>query len=94
MKHIPHYYLQQEQCIFHYVLNLLICSRAVKNHAVINEVVDFKTLSGNLQRKISLIENEKFRLMARNVDLEREVSSLRKELLEIKQNPNAVTTIT
>ena len=65
----------------------------MKNHAVINEVVDFKTLSGNLQRKISLIENEKFRLMARNVDLEREISSLRKELLEIKSNPSAAAGI-
>lgn len=53
---------------------------AVKNHAVINEVVDFKTLSGNLQKKISLIENEKVRLLARNVDLEREVAILRSEL--------------
>ena len=58
---------------------------AVKNHAVINEVVDFKVLSGNLQKKISLIENEKFRLLARNVDLEREVAALRNEL------QNAVT---
>lgn len=58
--------------------------RAVKTHAVINEVVDFKTLSGNLQKKISLIENEKFRLMARNVDLEREVATLRNEIKELK----------
>lgn len=67
---------------------LLFAQRAmaIKTHAVINEVVDFKTLSGNLQRKISLIENEKFRLMARNVDLEREVSILRKEITEIRQN--------
>ena len=50
---------------------LMFATRAmsVKNHAVINELVDFKTLSGNLQRKITLIEGEKYRLMARNVDL-------------------------
>jgi hypothetical protein len=53
---------------------------SVKNHAVINEVVDFKALSGNLQRKISVIENEKYKLLARNVDLEREIALLRKEL--------------
>ncbi len=56
---------------------------SVKNHAVINEVVDFKTLTGNLQKKISLIENEKYRLMLRNGDLEREVAVLKSEILEL-----------
>lgn len=61
---------------------LMFATRAmsVKNHAIINEVVDFKTLSGNLQRKISMIESEKYRLMARNVDLEREIAVLHNQL--------------
>lgn len=72
--------------------NWSLC-RAVKTHAVINEVVDFKTLSGNLQKKISLIENEKFRLMARNVDLEREVATLRNEIKELKVNTSNTSII-
>lgn len=71
---------------------LLFATRAmaVTNHAVINEVVDFKALSGNLQRKISLIEDEKYRLLARNVDLENEVAVLRNELLAV-QNTRPTT---
>jgi hypothetical protein len=65
-------------------LNFATRAMAVKNHAVINEVVDFKTLTGNLQRKITLIESEKFRLMARNVDLEREIANLRTEVDDLK----------
>ncbi|KAL9645915.1 hypothetical protein ABK040_001024 [Willaertia magna] len=60
----------------------------VKNHAIINEVVDFKTLSGNLQRKLSLMENEKVKLMERNVDLEKEIEMLRNELERMNSNLN------
>lgn len=67
-------------------LNFATRAMAVKNHARINETVDFKTLSGNLQKKISLIESEKYRLMARNVDLEREVEVLRNTINNLGEN--------
>eukprot|EP00818_Percolomonas_sp_WS_P009528 CAMPEP_0117441560 /NCGR_PEP_ID=MMETSP0759-20121206/3697_1 /TAXON_ID=63605 /ORGANISM="Percolomonas cosmopolitus, Strain WS" /LENGTH=580 /DNA_ID=CAMNT_0005233417 /DNA_START=21 /DNA_END=1760 /DNA_ORIENTATION=+ len=65
-------------------LNFATRAMAVKNNARINETVDFKTLSGNLQKKISMIESEKYRLMARNVDLEREVEALRNTIHSIQ----------
>ncbi|KAL0485030.1 KIF3A, partial [Acrasis kona] len=65
-------------------LNFATRAMAVKNHAVINEVVDFKTLNGNLQKRINLIETEKVKLMARNVDLEREIINLRTEMEGLK----------
>eukprot|EP00762_Andalucia_godoyi_P001478 ANDGO_00290.mRNA.1 Armadillo repeat-containing kinesin-like protein 3 len=66
---------------------LLFATRAmaVRNHAVINEVVDFKTLTGSLQRQITQMQDEKSRLVARNVDLEREISRLRGEVDELRR---------
>ncbi|EFC35518.1 kinesin [Naegleria gruberi] len=61
----------------------------VKNHAIINEVVDFKILSGNLQKKINVIENEKVKLMERNVDLERQVNLLRSEISSLSKNSSS-----
>lgn len=70
---------------FHYEethSTLLFATRAmaVKNHAVVNEVVDFKAMTGTLQRQIVLIETEKARLLRRNAVLEREVLRLKSEL--------------
>eukprot|EP01028_Stygiella_incarcerata_P013293 TRINITY_DN8181_c1_g2_i1.p1 TRINITY_DN8181_c1_g2~~TRINITY_DN8181_c1_g2_i1.p1 ORF type:complete len:733 (+),score=260.59 TRINITY_DN8181_c1_g2_i1:73-2271(+) len=67
---------------------LLFATRAmaVKNHAVINEVVDFKSLTGSLQRKISLMESEKTRLMAHAAGLENLVASLRDEVSTLRRH--------
>jgi regulator of replication initiation timing len=64
---------------------------AVRNHAVINEVVDFKTLTGSLQRQITQMQDEKSRLVARNVDLENEILRLREEVDELRKMHQTTT---
>ncbi|KAJ4456170.1 putative Kinesin-II 95 kDa subunit [Paratrimastix pyriformis] len=65
---------------------LLFATRAmaVKCHAVINEVADFKALSKTLHYKLIHAEQEKMELITKNLGLEHELAALRDELETLK----------
>ncbi|KAL0221104.1 hypothetical protein RCL1_000958 [Eukaryota sp. TZLM3-RCL] len=59
---------------------------AVKNHAVINEVPDFKFMQSNFEQKLLEYETHNQRLVEQNINLEREVSELKTTVANLSKS--------